>query len=186
MGQTITLKLSGETNVKWSTTNKSIATVSSKGVVKAVKKGICSIKAIANKKTYKCKITVKIKPITLKKGVYGYEVMERYHRQAHSVDTYAVRFTKTSTSSLKFSVTLVTKNFNAYYKTSTITASVKDNKASFSWKDNWGNKGTGTIKLKTSERISLTMKETYRAAYNKATLKCSSRILDYDDSFDRW
>lgn len=46
-------------SVKWSTSNKKIATVSSKGVVKAVKKGTATITAKYKGKKYKCKVTVK-------------------------------------------------------------------------------------------------------------------------------
>ena len=48
--------------VKWSTSKKSVATVSAKGVVKAVKKGTAVIKAVAkdgSKKSAKCTVTVK-------------------------------------------------------------------------------------------------------------------------------
>lgn len=44
--------------VKWSTTNKKIATVSKSGYVTGKKAGTCYIKAKVGKKTYKCKITV--------------------------------------------------------------------------------------------------------------------------------
>ena len=44
--------------VKWSTTNKKIATVSKNGYVTGKKAGTCYIKAKVGKKTYKCKITV--------------------------------------------------------------------------------------------------------------------------------
>ena len=44
--------------VKWSSTNSKIATVSSKGKVKAVKNGTCYIYAKVSGRTYKCKVTV--------------------------------------------------------------------------------------------------------------------------------
>lgn len=61
IGTSINTKVS-----KWYSTNKKIATVSSKGNVKAVtqKGGVCYICAVIKGKTYKCKIGVK------KKGVY--------------------------------------------------------------------------------------------------------------------
>jgi hypothetical protein len=62
--KTYTLKLTGASGkVKWSSSNKKIATVSSKGVVKGVKKGSCKITAKAGKKSYTCKVTVK-QPVT--------------------------------------------------------------------------------------------------------------------------
>ena len=59
VGQTITLKASGAKNVKWSSSNKKVATVSSKGKVTAKKKGSATITVKAGKKKATCKVTVK-------------------------------------------------------------------------------------------------------------------------------
>ena len=45
--------------VTWTSSNKKVATVSSKGVVKAVKNGTCYIYAKVNGKKLKCKVSVK-------------------------------------------------------------------------------------------------------------------------------
>ena len=59
-GKTTTLKVKGtKKKVKWSSSNKKIATVSSKGKVTAKKVGKCTITAKVNGKKYKCKIIVK-------------------------------------------------------------------------------------------------------------------------------
>lgn len=61
VGSTKTLKASVagySKTVTWSSSNKSVATVSSKGVVKGIKKGTCTITAKANGVTATCKITV--------------------------------------------------------------------------------------------------------------------------------
>ena len=60
VGKTATLQMKN-TNAKvaWSTSNKSIATVNSKGVVKGIKAGNANITATVNKKKYVCKVTVK-------------------------------------------------------------------------------------------------------------------------------
>lgn len=59
-GQTFTLKLIGtKKKVSWTSSNKSVASVSKKGVVKASKKGTAVITAKTGKKKYTCKITVK-------------------------------------------------------------------------------------------------------------------------------
>ena len=64
VGKTATLKLTGSTAKKWSSTDKKVASVSSKGKVKAKKEGTATIKAKAtNGKTYKCKVTVKEKEV---------------------------------------------------------------------------------------------------------------------------
>lgn len=67
-GYQTTLSVSGASNVKWSTGNKSIATVSSKG--KVVGKGIGStyIYAKTSSKTFKCKVNVVAAKITSSKS----------------------------------------------------------------------------------------------------------------------
>ncbi|MCI8280608.1 MAG: hypothetical protein HFI76_02645 [Lachnospiraceae bacterium] len=59
-GDTLQLKLSGTTQkIKWSTSAASKATVSSKGLVTAKKKGTVKIYAKVSDKTYTCTITIK-------------------------------------------------------------------------------------------------------------------------------
>lgn len=62
VGKKLTLKVQNVKKgaaVKWSTTKKSVAAVSAKGVVTAKAQGQATIKAVVSKKTLKCKITVK-------------------------------------------------------------------------------------------------------------------------------
>ena len=60
VGQTLQLKVTGtKGKVKWTSSKKSVATVSSKGRVKAKKKGSATITAKIGKKKYTCKVTVK-------------------------------------------------------------------------------------------------------------------------------
>ena len=57
--ETLSLKLNGvKGGVKWSSSNKTVASVSKKGKVTAKKSGKATIKAKAGKKAYSCKITV--------------------------------------------------------------------------------------------------------------------------------
>lgn len=60
-GETVQLKLKGASKVSWTSSAKKVATVSKKGLVRAVKAGSCKITAKNKKtgKTYICKITVK-------------------------------------------------------------------------------------------------------------------------------
>lgn len=62
VGNTKTLKLKGtKKKPKWTSSKKSVATVTKKGKVKAKKKGSTVITAKLGKKKYKCKVTVKSK-----------------------------------------------------------------------------------------------------------------------------
>lgn len=66
-GDSFTLKLKGtKKKVTWSSSNKKVATVSSKGVVKGKSGGsskkTCKITAKAGEKKYVCKVTVKVLP----------------------------------------------------------------------------------------------------------------------------
>lgn len=65
-GETFKLKLIGTNKkVKWSSSNKRIATVTSEGVVKGVGKGNANITALVGKKKYVCKVKVKEDPRTV-------------------------------------------------------------------------------------------------------------------------
>ena len=62
VGSSYTLKVTGtKKTVKWSSNNKAVATVTSKGKVTAKSEGIATIKAKVGKKTYRCKVTAKYK-----------------------------------------------------------------------------------------------------------------------------
>lgn len=70
IGDSYTLKLkNAKGKVKWSSSKKSIATVSSKGKVKAKKKGTCKITAKVGKKKYTCKVTVRKEKVKVIKVV---------------------------------------------------------------------------------------------------------------------
>lgn len=60
VSKTVQLKINGQKKVKWSSSNKKIAKVSKTGKVTGIKPGKVTIKAKVKKKTYKCKITVRI------------------------------------------------------------------------------------------------------------------------------
>ena len=72
--KTLTLTVNGgDGKITWSTSNKKIATVDAKGVVKGIKPGTVTISAKRNGKTYKCKVTVNYEPekATVKTYKYG-------------------------------------------------------------------------------------------------------------------
>ena len=72
-GKTYTLKVSGTSKkVTWSTSNKKVATVSSKGVVSAKSSGSATITAKVSNKNLKCKVTVKKATATKKASLKAY------------------------------------------------------------------------------------------------------------------
>ena len=63
-GETCTLKVSGtKKKINWTSSNRNIATVSKKGVVKGIKPGKCTITAKYGKKKLTCKVAVRKAPI---------------------------------------------------------------------------------------------------------------------------
>lgn len=86
--ETVKLSVSGEKNIKWTSSNKKIASVNKKGVVTAKKAGKAKITAKAGTKKYVCTITVKKKPAVtkvewisalLKKAGISTETITEYH-----------------------------------------------------------------------------------------------------------
>ena len=70
VGNTTTLSVKGtKKTVKWKSSNKKVATVSSKGKVTGKKTGTAKITATIGKKKYTCTVTVKKKPAISKKTV---------------------------------------------------------------------------------------------------------------------
>ncbi len=58
VGQTHTLKVKNEGTVKWTSSDKTVASVTKKGKVKALASGTTTITGKASGKSYKCKVTV--------------------------------------------------------------------------------------------------------------------------------
>ena len=67
--------------IKWWSTNKSVATVTQKGIVKAKGHGRCRIAAKVASKKYVCKVTVKKKASSRHSGTYVYitKTGKKYH-----------------------------------------------------------------------------------------------------------
>lgn len=64
VGKTVQLKVTGTKNkITWTSNNKKIATVTTKGKVKGIKKGTTTITAKVSKKKLTCKVTVKEKDV---------------------------------------------------------------------------------------------------------------------------
>lgn len=79
LGETVKLKLNYAKNtVKYSSSNKNIATVTKNGAVKAKNRGKCTIWAKCGKKKYSCKITVKKTDPNFYACLYDYSTRYNY------------------------------------------------------------------------------------------------------------
>lgn len=124
VGSSTTLKMKGTSEeTTWSTSNKKVATVSSKGKVTGKKAGTATITAKVGKKSYKCKVTVKKPYISdSKKTIYVGK-------------SYTLKLKGTSIASVKTSnskVATVSKKGKVTAKkvgTATITLKGKDGKS---------------------------------------------------------
>ena len=104
--------------IKWSSSNKKIATVSSKGKVTAKKKGTATITAKVSGKSYKCKVTVKNPYLNATK------------KKLEVKKTYTLKLTgataKKYTSSKKSVATVSSKGKITAVKAGTATITVTD------------------------------------------------------------
>ena len=100
VGNKYTLKIKGtKKKVKWTSSNKKVATVNSKGKVTAKKKGTATITAKVSGKKYKCKITVKSKKSTYKSQTKSSTVyITRTGSKYHSSGCSCLRRSKISIS----------------------------------------------------------------------------------------
>lgn len=97
-GLTQKLKVIGATKkVKWSSSNKKVATVNSKGVVTAKKKGTAIVTAKVGKKKFKCKVTVKVPNYQLNKT----KTSVKKGKNVQLKIKYAPKYTKWSSSNKK-------------------------------------------------------------------------------------
>lgn len=95
--KTYKLKLkNNKKKVKWSSTKKSIVSVSSKGKIKAKKAGKATIVAKASGKKYKCKVTVKAKKKVITDNDKGFtktvqpDYQANYARLKENIQLYGV------------------------------------------------------------------------------------------------
>ncbi len=72
VGSTYQLKVKNAKRVTWSSTNKRIVSVTSKGKITGRKSGTATIKAKAGSKTYSCKVTVKKVSLSAKSLTIAY------------------------------------------------------------------------------------------------------------------
>lgn len=129
VGSKTTLKIKNVTKgIKWSSSKKTVAKVSTKGVVTAVKPGTATITAKVGGKTYKCKITVvnasaKAKSVKFKNATGGEFV------KGASKATVSFKLNNASTNVV---VKVLDSDGKAVY-TKKFAKCKKDEKYSFTW-----------------------------------------------------
>lgn len=151
----VTLKINNyKGKVKWSTSNKKIATVNSKGEVTGVALGECTIKAKTSKKTYKCTVTVKDRNVSSSVGIKvnggGYFV------KGESTAKVTVKPKKYNAA--KASISIKSASGTTVYK-KTLTKLEKNKTYSFNWdgkntKGKYVSTGTYSVKVKIGEKTS--------------------------------
>ena len=161
---TATLKLKNyKGKVKWSTSNKKIAKVSSKGVVTGVAIGKCTITATAGKKKYKCTVTVKDRNVaastSFKVTGGGYFV------KGESTATVSVKPKKYNVA--KATVTIENAAGDTVYK-KTLKKLTKNRKYTFTWngkntKGKYVSSGSYRVKVKIGSKVSYSSYLTFNA-----------------------
>lgn len=136
VGKSTQLKVTGTTKkVTWKSSNKKVATVTSKGKVAAKKKGTATITATVSGKKYTCKITVKeiaLKSISLNKTSLTLDKGNKYKltvKYNPSNTTVSKNVTWSSSNSSVVTVDKVGNISASSAGTATITAKVGTKKA---------------------------------------------------------
>lgn len=60
---------------------------------------------------------------------------------------------------------------------STISSTIKGDKASFSFTDDWGNKGKGTLTFKKNKTVVLNLKTTKPSSYARTDMNCTNLVM---------
>ena len=87
---------------------------------------------------------------------------------------YMVTVNKVKNKKIRFQITYLGRNASPIYESNVINAKLKNKTAFFKWKDNWGNAGTGKIKLYNGY-IKIKVDETKTAGGNRATLDTNGK-----------
>lgn len=108
IGKNVTLKMNGtKQKVTWSSSNKKIASVNKKGIVKGIKKGNATITANVGGKKYTCKITVKPEVVE----ITDFNVPESIVVRLGGVKTISISFAP-SNATETFSPSFSSENLN--------------------------------------------------------------------------
>ncbi len=161
---TATLKIKNyKGKVKWSTSNKKIAKVNSKGVVTGVALGKCTITATAGKKKYKCTVTVKDRNVT---ASTSFKVTGGgYFVKGESTATVTVKPKKYNAA--KATVTIENAAGDTVYK-KTLKKLTKNKKYTFTWngkntKGKYVSSESYRVKVKIGSKVSYSSYLTFNA-----------------------
>ena len=89
---------------------------------------------------------------------------------------YGVVINRIKNGKVRFQISKAGVNGSPIYNSNIIKAKLKKNKASFQWKDTWGNSGTGKLKL-SDGYVKLKVKQTYTAEWNRSTLDTGGKFI---------
>ncbi len=110
---------------------------------------------------------------------YTGEYVTYYGKKASdTAPCYGVNIESVESGYITFTVFKLGRNASPYYVTDLISARLKNNKASFSWKDSWSNKGKGTITISKSI-VTINMEETKTAEGNRSSLSTDGDLKLY-------
>lgn len=170
VGSSTTLKISGaKSKVKWTTSNKKIATVTRKGKVTAKKAGTVTITAKLKKKSYKCKVIVKTPSLNSAKKT----LMEG--------KTFTLKITGTAAkswiSSNKLVATVSSKGKVTAKKAGTATITCKG-------KNGKKYKCKITVKANTNTTVKTNTNESHTHVYGASTI--STQATDYSVGYMKY
>ena len=89
---------------------------------------------------------------------------------------YGVVINRVKNGKVRFQISRAGVNGSPIYNSNVIKAKLKNNKASFQWKDTWGNSGTGKLKLSRGY-VKLKVTQTYTAKWNRSTLDTGGKFI---------
>lgn len=105
---------------------------------------------------------------------------KKYKAQAsfpiYTQPAYGVVVNRIKNGKVRFQISKVGINASPLYNSNVINAKLKGKKASFSWKDTWGNSGTGILKFG-KNLVKLKITQTYTAKMNRSTLDTGGKFV---------
>jgi hypothetical protein len=115
-------------------------------------------------------------------GTYYMKGFDKTANEEHGAYNVTIGKLKKS-GDLTLYISYIGRNYSSICVTDVIKTRVKGNKATFKWKDSWGNKGKGIITLTKKHRFNLTMKETKSSEFNRVSLEVTNETFFY---YDKW